>query len=300
MKLRSFLLSILFCCSVSVVPVFGQTSLESSFAQIANSLKATLGVNALHMESGESISFNGDSRFPMQSVYKFPIGMVMLHKVDMGEFSLEDSIWIDPSEYIPKAGHSPIRNKYPGGVSLPLKEILEYNVSGSDGTACDVLLRLLGGTEKVEAEIHKLGVMQIAISTTEMIQVAQDTIQYQNWSTPEALSQLFQVFLEGDYLRPESKDLLLDFMLISNKWFDKRIKGLLPKGTIVAHKTGTARTYDGLCRATNDAGIIYLPDGTHLAISVFVMDSYDSQEKREKAIAKVGKAAYEYWTEKEE
>ncbi|MEL6191951.1 MAG: class A beta-lactamase [Bacteroidota bacterium] len=274
--------------------------MESSFAQIADSLKATLGVNALHMESGESISFNGDKRFPMQSVYKFPIGMVMLHKVDIGEFSLEDSIWIDPSEYIPKAGHSLIRNKYPSGVSLPLKEILEYNVSGSDGTACDVLLRLLGGTEKVEEEIHKLGVMQIAISTTEMIQVAQDTIQYQNWSTPEAMSQLFQVFLKGDYLTPKSQKILLDFMLLSNKWFDKRIKGLLPKGTIVAHKTGTARTYDGLCRATNDAGIIYLPDGTHLAVSVFVMDSYDSQEEREKAIAKVAKAVYEFWTEKEE
>ena len=153
--------------------VFGQTSLESSFAQIADSLQATLGVNALHMESRENISFNGEKRFPMQSVYKFPIAMVMLHKVDIGEFSLEDSIWIDPREYIPQAGHSPIRNKYPSGVSLPLKEILEYNVSGSDGTACDVLLRLLGGTEKVEAEIHQLGVKQIAISTTEMVQVDQ-------------------------------------------------------------------------------------------------------------------------------
>ncbi|MEM6767074.1 MAG: serine hydrolase, partial [Bacteroidota bacterium] len=194
------------------------------------------------------------------------------------------------------AGHSPIRNKYPGGVSLPLREILEYNVSGSDGTACDVLLRLLGGTEKVEEEIHKLGVKQIAISTTEMIQVAQDTIQYQNWSTPAAMSTLFHVFLEEDYLTPESKKLLLDFMLVSNKWFDKRIKGLLPKGTVVAHKTGTARTYDGLCRATNDTGIIYLPDGTHLAISVFIMDSYDSQEKREQTIAKAAMAAYDYWS----
>lgn len=276
--------------------VSGQTSLESSFSQIADSLQATLGVNALHMESGESISFNGDKRFPMQSVYKFPIAMVMFHKVDMGEFSLKDSIWIDPSEYIPQAGHSPIRNKYPGGVSLPLREILEYNVSGSDGTACDVLLRLLGGTEKVEEEIHKLGVKQIAISTTEMIQVAQDTIQYQNWSTPAAMSTLFHVFLEEDYLTPESKKLLLDFMLVSNKWFDKRIKGLLPKGTVVAHKTGTARTYDGLCRATNDTGIIYLPDGTHLAISVFIMDSYDSQEKREQTIAKAAMAAYDYWS----
>jgi beta-lactamase class A len=74
----------------------------------------------------------------------------------------------------------------------------------------------------------------------------------------------------------------------------------LPAETKLAHKTGTARTYNGLTRATNDAGIITLPDGSHLAITVFISDSYDSQTKREMTIARTAKEAYDYWTTEKE
>lgn len=273
-----------------------QNTLQNQFAQLADNAQGNLGVSALHLESGESISWNGAERFPMQSVYKVPIAMVMLRHIDEGKFSLDHTIPIDKREYISPAGHSPVRDKFPRGAHLTIKEILEYNVSQSDGTACDVLLRLLGGTQRVQEKIHHLGVTDIAIATTEMEQVANDTIQYQNWVTPEAMNELLRLFYTSAYLSESSKMLLLDFMLVSNKWFDRRIKGLLPVGTMVAHKTGTARTYNGLTRATNDAGIITLPDGSHLAISVFVSDSYDSQEKREQIIARAAKAAYDHWT----
>ena len=280
--------------------LYSQQVLQAKWEHIADSLQGKLGLSALHIESGESVSFNGGERFPMQSVYKFPIAMAMLHEIDAGNFSLDDTIVIAKSEYIPKAGHSPIRDTYPEGSSLSLKEILVYNVSGSDGTACDVLLRLLGGTEEVEKRIHRLGVEEIAIATTEMVQVAHDTIQYQNWATPEAMNNLLEIFHKGTYLSKASQDLLHEWMSVSNKWFDSRIKGLLPEGTPVVHKTGTARTYEGLTRATNDAGIITMPDGSHVAISIFVSDSYDSQEKREMTIAKAAREAYDYWTKKKD
>jgi beta-lactamase class A len=280
--------------------VYGQTSLQEKFEQIADTLKGNIGISALHLESGESISLNGDRQFPMQSVYKFPIAMVMLHEIDQGNFFLSDTISINKNEYIPEAGHSPIRDKYPNGAKLTIRDILEYNVSKSDGTACDVLVRLLGGTGQLEKSIHDLGVKNIAISTTEMVQVANDTIQYQNWSTPVAMNKLLEIFYVGGYLSKESRVLLLEFMSISNRWFDRRIKGLLPEETELAHKTGTARTYNGLTRATNDAGIITLPDGSHLAITVFISDSYDSQTKREMTIARAAKEAYDYWTTEKE
>lgn len=279
--------------------VYSQDALIRHFENIADSIKGNIGISALHIETGESKSFNGNKKFPMQSVYKFPIAMVMLHQIDNGKFSLEDTIQINKNEYISKAGHSPIRDKFPNGANLTIKEILEYNISESDGTACDVILRLLGGTEKVQKSIHDLGVKNIAIATTEMVQVKNDTIQYQNWSTPKAMNELLEIFYKGDYLSKNSQNLLLKFMSISNKWFDRRIKGLLPAETALAHKTGTANTYDGLTRATNDAGIITLPDGSHLVITVFISDSYDSQNKREMTIASASKEAYDYWTKKQ-
>ena len=275
-----------------------QQELESSFAQISDTISGNLGVSVLHIASGTKASFNGRERFPMQSVYKFPIALLMLRQVDAGAFDLTDTITIDKSEYIPKIGHSPLRNQNPGGARMTLKQIIEYNVSKSDGTACDVLLRLLGGTATVQQELEALGISNVSIATTEMTQVTYDTVQYQNWATPEGMSELFKQYHSGKLLSESSQAFLHDQLSISNQWFDRRIKGLLPKETPLAHKTGTAWTYDGLTRATNDAGILTLLNGDHLAISVFISDSYDSQQKREQTIAKVAKAAYDYWTRK--
>jgi len=265
------------------------------FEAVDGSLLGELGVSALHIESGQQIAHRGDERFPMQSVYKFPIAMVMLHDIDQGLFSLQDTIAIFPKEYIPRSGHSPLRDQFPDGVQMPLKEVLAYNISQSDGTACDVLLRLLGGTEAVDNRVRHFGSDSIAIATTEMVQVANDTIQYRNWSTPNGMNELLEVFHSKEYLSEEGSELLTEFMSVSTPWFDRRIKGKLPQGTPVAHKTGTAGTYNGLNRATNDVCIISLPNGEHLAISVFVKDSRDQHSAREEAIARVARAAYDFW-----
>lgn len=276
-----------------------QNKLKLEYKQIAGSATGILGISALHIESNESISFNGEKKFPMQSVYKFPIAMVMLSQIDAGKFSLNDSVKVSKDEFIPKQGHSPLRNKYPNGTKLTIKDLLEYSVSKSDGTASDVLLRLLGGANKVQQSIQEMGVKNIAISTTEMHQIKYDTVQYENWTTPKAMNELLKIFHTGNILSQNSKDLLSEYMSISNKWFDSRIKGLLPPNTKVIHKTGTSRTNEGLTRATNDVGIISLPDGSNLAISVFLKDSYDTQEKREMIIAQAALAAYDYWVKSE-
>jgi beta-lactamase class A len=265
------------------------------FEDLDGSLIGELGVSVLHIESGQRIAHRGDERFPMQSVYKFPIAMVMLHDIDRGLFSLQDTIAILPKEYIPRSGHSPLRDQFPNGVQIPLQEVLAYNISQSDGTACDVLLRLLGGTAAVDNRVHRFGSDSIAIATTEMVQVANDTIQYRNWSTPNGMNELLVVFQSEEYLSDESSELLKEMMSVSTPWFDRRIKGRLPQGTPVAHKTGTAGTYNGLNRATNDVGIISLPNGEHLAVSVFVKDSRDQHSAREEAIARVARAAYDFW-----
>jgi len=75
----------------------------------------------------------------------------------------------------------------------------------------------------------------------------------------------------------------------------KRLKGLLPPDTVVAHKTGTDGTRNGLTRATNDIGIITLPDGRHLEIAVFVKDSTADETTREATIARIAKAAFDAW-----
>ena len=69
-------------------------------------------------------------------------------------------------------------------------------------------------------------------------------------------------------------------------------------GTIVAHKTGTGGTQNGITGATNDIGIITMPNGKHLAIAVFVSDSPADEKTREAVIAKIAKACWDRWSAK--
>jgi beta-lactamase class A len=73
----------------------------------------------------------------------------------------------------------------------------------------------------------------------------------------------------------------------------KRLKGELPAGTVVADKTGTGGTRNGITSATNDIGIITLPDGRHLAVAAFVSDSTANDDTRDAIIARLAKAAWD-------
>jgi beta-lactamase class A len=85
---------------------------------------------------------------------------------------------------------------------------------------------------------------------------------------------------------------LLDWMAASPTG-PHRIKGQLPPGTVVMHKTGSSDTANGVTYATNDIGLIALPDGRRLAIAIFVTDSKADEATREAVIARIAKAAYE-------
>jgi beta-lactamase class A len=69
----------------------------------------------------------------MQSVYKFPIGMAVLDRVDKGGLPLDREIRVDTSEYIPESGHSPLRDKFPEGTRLTVRQLLNCSVAESDG-----------------------------------------------------------------------------------------------------------------------------------------------------------------------
>lgn len=72
-----------------------------------------------------------------------------------------------------------------------------------------------------------------------------------------------------------------------------RLKGELPPGTIVAHKAGTSGVDAGIAHATNDIGLITLPDKRILAIAVFITDSRADERTREKVISRIARAAYD-------
>ena len=119
-----------------------------------------------------------------------------------------------------------------------------------------------------------------------------DAVQYRNWATPKGAIALLKLLHEGKVLSAQSRELLTKLM-IGIPTGPKRIRGLLPQGTIVAHKTGASNTVNAITAATNDIGIITLPNGKHLAVAVFVSDAKADPDTREGVIARIAKSAYD-------
>lgn len=293
------------CGAVGCLPVATMAPPESqssvcSPSQLQARLKADgataggrFGLAASLLETGQHLSIAGTGHYPMQSVYKLPIAMAVLDRVDRGKLSLGEKIRVDKKYY--SSGRSPIRDKYPqGGVDVTLKQLLAAVIVDSDSAACDILLARVtpGG---VTAFLRSLGVNGIQVAFSEKEMAESWPVQYKNWATPDSTVKLLALLQEKKVLSDASRAMLLDWMTQSVPGA-KRIKGALPPNTPVAHKTGTSATLNGLTAATNDAGIITLPDGRHIAIAVFVSDSHAEEATRELAIASASQEIFACWS----
>lgn len=270
----------------------------SDFEHITRQTEGKIGMAAEVVETGAHLEFHPSDRFPMQSVYKFPIAMAALQQVDQGKLRLDQQIRVEKSDLIGGRQRSPIRDMHPdGGFNMSLRDLLRYAVSESDGSASDVLLRVIGGPSTVQAMLKRLGVQGIKVVDTEKSIGGDNQVQYRNWAQPEQMVRLLKLFQQGQGLTKSSRALLLQWMTETETGL-KRLKGNLPPGTVVAHKTGTSNTVNGITAATNDVGLVTLPNGHHLAIAVFVMDSPLSQDTRERAIAAFARLAWNHFTSK--
>lgn len=270
--------------------------LRLSLNEIVKTHKAIIGVAIIEIESQDTITINEQHHFPMQSVYKFPLALAVLDKIDKKELSITQKVHITNKDVQPNTW-SPLKKKYPEGeIDLTVGDLLYYSVSMSDNIACDLLFKLVNGPAKVNKYIHQKGLEDIKISSTEQQMHSDWKYQYQNWCQPMTMSRMLEGLYARKYLTDSSNNLLLHLMTESSNSF-LRIKGMLPEATVVAHKTGTSDTNSlGMRAANNDVGIITLPNGKHIAISVFVSDSFETYESDEKIIARITKAAYDYYS----
>ncbi|MEJ7559194.1 MAG: class A beta-lactamase, subclass A2 [Pedobacter sp.] len=255
--------------------------------------KAVVGFSVQIMETGDTISLNGDRRFPMQSVYKFHLALAVLDRVDNGKLKLDQKVLLKKMDLHPDT-HSPLRDKYPdGNVYVTIDELLRYTVGQSDNNGCDILFGLIGGTSIVDRYIKHLGILEVAIVGTEAQMHADYKMQFNNYSTPKSATALLLKFAQGKVLHKSSTDYLMKVMQVSTSG-PKKLKGLLPPGTLLAHKTGYSGTDgNGLTYATNDIGLVVLPNGNHMLISAFVTMSSESEVVNDRIIAELAKASFE-------
>lgn len=309
----------------------GAGKLTGRLAAIAAEAGGAVGAAALHVESGQRVSVRGGELFPMASVYKLPIAIAFLRGVDAGQASLDQEVSYGASDLRPGLATSAINARVRGGTATATaRELLSAMMIESDNTASDLVMRLCGGPEGVMARLHETGTQGVHVSRpegqmaldywgVEAPPAAQWTLDMfsrlrsavtpaqrraaaerfasdpRDAATPDAMATLLARLQKGDLLIQASTTLLLDLMTRATTG-PGRIKGTLPPGTAVAHRTGTGGDTASINCCTNDVGIVSLPDGSHLAVAVFVRSSPRALAKRERAIARMARATYDHWT----
>ncbi len=276
-------------------------SLQDRIQQIVSDKSATVGVSIIGNDGKDTLSLNGDKRFPMQSVFKFHIALAVLSEIDKKNLSIDQKIEIKKEDLLPEDFWSPLRDENPNGGVFTIARLIQYSVSHSDNTACDVLIQLIGTPKTVEEYFKKNNIRDIQITYNEKDMQSKWENMFENWTTPKAASETLRMFYENknNLLSKSSYDFFWKTN-IETTTGKNRIKGLLPEGTIVAHKTGWSGTNKetGITAAVNNIGIVFLPDGEYFIISVFVTDSKEDFDTNEKIIADIAKASYDYFTAK--
>ncbi|MEI7581562.1 class A beta-lactamase, subclass A2 [Runella sp.] len=285
--------------TLCVTNSFGQIEkLRQKIQQIASSVDGKLGIAVLDLAGEDTLTMNGKGHFAMQSVYKFHLGLAVLDQVDKEKFKLDQKILVRKKDLLPNTW-SPLREKYPNGeVEVPLSELLQFTVAQSDNNGCDILFNLVGSPKTVDTYIKNLGIKDVAISTTEQEMHQDPKAQFTNWSTPWSTVKLLEKFYQKKILSASGHDFMWK-TLAEETTGSQKLKGLLPKGTVVAHKSGLSGTDEkGLTAATNDIGIVTLPNGKHYAIAVFFANTKMADKDSDRVIAEVSKAVWDYFSTK--
>jgi beta-lactamase class A len=309
---------------LTALPALHASDLANRLAQIdVKSAGGEVGIGVLDLSTGESWYHNGNKPFPMQSVVKFPVAVAILSLVDAGVLTLEQQVEVTQDDVAP--AWSPLRDALEGGSgTFTVRKLLEESVSNSDNTAVDVLIKLAGGTNKVQGILTKLGVRDVRVDRPER-ELQTEGIGIRNFeshmaapekyeaaaaavsdedkraaltqylsdprdtATPEGMTHLLKAFHEGKLLTKESTGVLMDIMRSTPHGKD-RLKGGLPADWTLAHKTGTGPDLLGTNFATNDVGIACAPDGHCYALAVFVAGSKAPIEAREQLMRQVAEA----------
>src|SRR6478609_9285809 len=124
MRIVAVLLSLLALVAQPAAAASGSAlgSLEQQLNYMVSGKSADVGIAALDLNTGETVSIKGNTPFPMASTVKVAVAALYLAQVDHGRRSLDDTI---------------------NGVSA--RGLMKRMLVHSDNRATDILLKDLGG-----------------------------------------------------------------------------------------------------------------------------------------------------------
>ena len=255
--------------------------LESRLEEIARRAGGSVGIAVTHVESGQAVLVNGKKKLPLFSAFKLPLAVVVLQEVEAGRLRLDQIVHVTPADSAPSWKGT---RRWDKPVDVTIRELLRVSIALSDNTSSDKLMKLVGGPEVVTERLRALGLTDIEIQA--YVRELSPEGRHPNVATAADLAALLAGIQQGRVLKPAQQAVLLEIMAAAETGL-RRIRGKLPPGVAAGDKTGTGAT------ATNDIGLVTLPDGSHLSIAVLLTGSPLPLPRQEDVIADLARAAYD-------
>lgn len=311
---------------VVVAPPPAPPELVQELRAIGDGFNGRVGLAIRDIQTGWTAGYNADQLFPQQSVSKVWVALAVYDAVDRGQLRLDEPILVRRDDL--SVFHQPIRAKVDsdGYVATP-QELLMGALTKSDNAANDILMRRVGGAEAVQQVVdeEKLG----AIRAGNEQRYLQAEIAGMHWrpeyafdwnfqharatlpdlyrkerldayladpadgASPAAIVGALARLKKGQLLSPASTQHMLDVMAQS-KTGARRLRGGLPEGWTIAHKTGTGQEHQARVTGWNDVGIITAPDGRSYAVAVMIAETTASVGERISLFQKVARTLVEH------
>lgn len=281
-----------------------------------------VGIAVRDIETGWTTSFNGEDRFPQQSVRKLWVAVAVLAAIDRGELSPSDPVTVRKEDL--SVFHQPIRQRVgEHGFTTSVDALLAGAMIDSDNAANDALVRTVGGPWAVQIAVVDRNIEGVRFGPGEKeMQSRAAGLEWRPeysfgrvfWDDREALDpKVRRAALEGyladppdaatplgivdaldrlqrgQLLSPDSTARLLGLMASSHTGVSRLRAGLAP-GWTLAHKTGTGQVMGPLATGFNDVGILTAPDGRAYAVAVLIGSTRRSVEERQALMAEVARA----------
>ncbi len=268
--------------------------LHDALAALVARAPGRLGVTVIDPYRGARYSVNGDQMFGLASVFKLAVAIAAFRLSDDRKLSLDDRVLVTAADL--RRGPSPIRDAHPrGNVTYTYWQLIRAMLAESDNTACDLVLHAVGDPPAVQHLMHELGFSAFSIRKSEA-DLAADARAGRafarggdNGATPDAVAGLLLALQTQRLLSLDAtNELLLD--LEAARTGPERLHAGFPAQLSLAHKTGTSDTFGGRTAATNDAGIVTLPDGRVIVVVAFLRDSPANDAARDETLANVARA----------
>lgn len=266
-------------------------------------------MSATRLADGRHIGLREDELFPTASVIKVPLLVAMYEEALAGRLDLDERVAYRADTRVAGSG---VLQYLDEGLQPTLRDLSVLMVLVSDNTATDLLLTRVT-KERVEAAMKRYGLASIRMpfGIREMLMELVDMDHSQPGGYDEARERLRATYGSGgrsvipelaDRATPRDTCRLLELLatdaildppscqailaLMDRIQAATRIPALLPRGTVVAHKTGSYR------RVRNDVGIVRAPNGPY-AIALFARELVRDNIDDDRSLAAISLAVYE-------